>query len=454
MNVSVKNIDDLNAKLTVEVLKDDYDPAVQTELKEIQKKVSMNGFRPGKAPMGIVKKMYGKSVLAEQLNKIAVNNMFEYIKENKLDILGQPLASEDDPQEINEAEDKFEFSFDLGLAPTFDIKVSSKDKLEKFFVEISDKDIEDEVEMIQRNFGELVEADTTEEDDMIYAFATELDDAGAPLEGGIEKKEFSFTIKYIKDSKTKKALTGKKAGDVVKTEVRKLFSDNDTVISSSLGIAKEGVSDLNKNFSIEIKDIKRMNPADLNQELFDKVFGKDNVKSEEELKAKVKESLVGLNDEDAEKMLNTRIMKTMVEKHKLELPDTFLKRWLLKTKEEHYSVENVDEKYEKEKIALKWTLIKEKIMEANEIKVTNPQIEREAELYLIAEYQKMGYGMPSPEMIEEYKPQMLQNENMVRSFHDAVADKMVLEHLKNTFTIKPKEVTKEKFGEKWQEIQF
>jgi trigger factor len=414
----------------------------------------MNGFRPGKTPLGLVKKMYLKSVLADQLNKIAVNKMFEYIKENKIDILGQPLASTDEPEEINEGLDKYEFSFDLGLAPDFKLSVSSKDKLDKFFVEIDPKDVEDEIEMIQRNFGELSEAESTEEDDIIYAYATELNSNGDPLDGGIDKKEFSFSLKYVKDSKTKKAFTDKKVADVVKTDVNKLFSENETVISSSLGIPKEGVSDLNKDFSIEIKEIKRMNPAELNQELFDKVYGKDTVKTAEELKAKVSESLNRMNVDDAEKMLNTRIMFNMVEKHKLALPDGFLKRWLVKAKEEHYTPENVDEKYEKEKIALKWTLIKERVMEEQKIEVTEAQIDREAEIYLIGEYQRMGYGMPSPEMITEYKPQMMQNEGMVRSFHDAVADKMVLEYVKNTVTLKDKKLSKEKFGEKWQELQY
>ena len=454
MSVTLKNIDDLNAQLVVEIVKNDYEPEVNKELKQIQKKVSMNGFRPGKTPMGLVKKMYEKSVLADQLNKIAVNRMLDFIKENKIDILGQPLASTDEPEEINKGLEKFEFSFDLGLAPEFKLSISSKDKIEKFFVEIEEKEIADEIEMIQRNFGELKEADSTLEDDIIYAFATELDGKGKVLDGGIEKKEFSFSLKYVKDSKTKKSFTGVKVGEVIKADVFKLFSDNDTVISSSLGIPKEGIADLNKEFSIEIKEIKRMDPAELNQDLFDKVFGKDTVKSEDELKEKVKESLGRLNVDDAEKMLNTRIMNSMVEKHKLALPDTFLKRWLLKTKSEHYTPETVDERYEKEKVALKWTLIKEKVMEENEIKVTEAQIDREAEIYLIGEYQRMGYGMPSPEMITEYKPQMMQNENMVRSFHDAVADKMVLEHIKNNVTLKEKKISKEKFGEKWQELQY
>lgn len=454
MNVTLKNVDELNAKLTVEVVKDDYEVEVDKELKQIQKKASMNGFRPGKTPLGLVKKMYLKSVLADQLNKIAVNKMFEYIKENKIDILGQPLASTDEPEEINEGLEKYEFSFDLGLAPDFKLSVSSKDKLDKYFVEIDPKDIEDEIEMIQRNFGELSEAESTEEDDIIYAYATELNSNGDPLDGGIDKKEFSFSLKYVKDSKTKKAFTDKKVADVIKTDVNKLFSENETVISSSLGIPKEGVSDLNKDFLIEIKEIKRMNPAELNQDLFDKVYGKDAVKTAEELKAKVSESLNRMNVDDAEKMLNTRIMFNMVEKHKLALPDSFLKRWLVKAKEEHYTPENVDEKYEKEKIALKWTLIKEKVMEEQKIEVTEAQIDREAEIYLIGEYQRMGYGMPSPEMITEYKPQMMQNEGMVRSFHDAVADKMVLEYVKNTVTLKDKKLSKEKFGEKWQELQY
>jgi len=454
MNVTLKNIDDLNAKLTVEVVKEDYETEVNKELKQIQKKVSMNGFRPGKTPMGLVKKMYEKSVLADQLNKIAVNNMLDYIKTNKIDILGQPLASAEEPEEINHGLEKYEFNFDLGLAPDFKLSISAKDKIEKFFVEIDPKDVEDEIEMIQRNFGELTEAKTAEEDDIIYAYATELDSKGAPLNGGIDKKEFSFSLKFVKDAKTKKAFTGKKVAEVIKVDVNKLFSENETVISSSLGIPKEGVADLNKDFSIEVKEIKRMIPAELNQDLYDKTFGKDNVKSEEELKEKVSESLNRMNVDDAEKMLNTRIMNTMVEKHKLALPDTFLKRWLVKAKEEHYNLDNVEEKYEKEKVALKWTLIKERAMEENDIKVSEDQIEREAEIYLIGEYQRMGYGMPSPEMIQEYKPQMMQNENMVRSFHDAVADKMVLEHVKNTITIKDKKLSKEKFGEKWQELQY
>jgi trigger factor len=453
VNVIFENIDELNAKLKVQVQKEDYAEQVDSELKKLQKSVSMKGFRPGKTPIGLVKKLYGKSVLADQLNKIAVDNMVKYIQENKVDVLGQPLAATDSETNID-SEEEFEFSFDVGLAPEFKLSISAKDKVEKFFVEADDKDLQNEIEMIQRNFGQLDIAEKSEEDDIVYAYLTELNEDGTTLEGGIDKKEFSFSPKFIKDDKTKKSVIGLKAEDTINVDVFKLFADNDSVISHSLAIPKEGVSDLNKDFLLEIKEVKRMTPAELNQELFDKVFGKDTVKNEDELKAKITESLVKMHDEDSEKMLNTRIMNTIVDKHKLSLPDGFLKRWLVKTKEDVYTPENVDEKYEKESITLKWTLIKEKVMEEKKLEVDKTMIEREAEFYIINEYQRMGYGMPSPEMIDEYKPKLLQNESMVRNFHDVAADKLVLENIKESITIKDKKLAKDKFQEKWNELQY
>lgn len=453
MNVIFENIDELNAKLKVQVQKEDYAEQVNSELKKLQKSVSMKGFRPGKTPIGMVKKLYGKSVLADQLNKIAVDNMVKYIQENKVDVLGQPIASNDEAQDI-ENDEEFEFSFDVGLAPDFKLSISSKDKVEKYFVEVDDKDLDNEIEMIQRNFGQLDLAEKTEEDDVVYAYLTELEDAGSPLDGGIDKKEFSFTPKFVKDSKTKKSVLGLATGDSVNVDVMKLFAENESVISHSLGIPKEGVSDLNDNFLLEIKEVKRMTPAELNQDLYDKVFGKDTVKTEEELKTKITESLERMHVEDAEKMLNTRIMNSVVEKHKLSLPDEFLKRWLVRTKEDVYTLENVDEKYEKESITLKWTLIKEKVLEESKLEVDKVMIEREAEFYIINEYQRMGYGMPSPEMIDEYKPKLLQNEQMVRNFHDVAADKLVLENIKSNITIKDKKLAKDKFQEKWNELQY
>jgi trigger factor len=349
MELNFNKIDNLNATLVVTLEKADYAPSVEKELKKQQKQAVIKGFRPGSAPMGMIKSMYGKSVLAEEINRLASNGLYDYLKEQNIDIIAQPLPSETLESDIDiEKGETFVFAFDLGLAPIFDFNISNKDSLDKYVITVDESEVDKEIENLGKRYGKLETVEVSEEKDILYATATELNDSNTSFEGGVNDKEISFTADLITDEAVKKQLTGVQAGTVLNLNIYSLFNENHTVIASTLGIAKEAVADLNPTFKISITEVKRQIPAELNQELFDQVMGEGVVTDIDAFRAKIKENLEAYYKNESDQQVEHMISHLLEEKHEVPLPDAFLKRWLLNTKEEQYTVENIDERYENE----------------------------------------------------------------------------------------------------------
>ena len=265
MNITFDKIDDLNATVVINLEKADYSEKVDKELRRIQKNATMKGFRPGKAPLDMVKRLYGKGVIAEEIQQAASDALNQYIQDNKLDILGYPISSENTPSDIDiENKDSFSFAFDLGLAPAFELSFSDKDKLEHFIISVGEKEIDEDIEYARKRYGKLEEVEKAEAEDIIYANLTELNENGEPLDGGIAEKPVSMVASLVEDKKTQKALLDGERGSEMTVNIQKLFNGNEGVISSSLGIAREGVNDLNPDFKLVITDIKRRTVAELN----------------------------------------------------------------------------------------------------------------------------------------------------------------------------------------------
>jgi trigger factor len=447
VNVTLEKQDQVNAMLTVEISPEDYQSGVEEKLRNYRKNAAIPGFRKGKVPMGVVKKMVGKSVFVDEVNRVTSDALYNYLQENKVPVLGQPLNNpEATPEPDFDQYGDFKFVFDLGLSPEFDLKITSKDKVTRYVIEVNDAEVEKEVEQVARRYGSLeVTGEVRDEKDSVKGLLTELDSDGNPLEGGVSEQEATILPEIVKDKKTKKVLMGAKTGDELDVDIFKLFNDNESVISQSTGIAAEGVKDLNNTFKFTITEIKKFIPSEINQELFDKVFGEGAVSNEEEFKAKLKENLEIYYKSEAENHLNHEIDHLISDKHELQLPDEFLKRWLMQTKSDTYNEDNIDEAYDREAKVLRDQLVKDKIMDEQNMEATQEELSQASLAYTTQMLRQYGITNPEMEMVKRMEEQNQQDRNYMQRIHDIVLDGKVKDHLKSVITIKEKKTSVEKF---------
>lgn len=449
MNVTLDKKDDLNAIITIEIKKEDYQDSINNQFKDYRKKARIPGFRPGQVPMGMVKKMIGKSVLYEEVNKLTSEKLYEYLKEHNIDILGQPMSSVEKESELDfDNYGDFTFHFDLGLAPEFTLNFSEKDKLTRYQIELDDSEVETEIKTLRRQNGSLENIDTCEnENDSVVLVLTEGDKKGEHKDGGVFEQEATVLPEVVKSKKVKKQLIGSKVGDELKLDVFDLFNDNEMVISHSLGIEKEAVSDLNKTFVGKVKEIRRVLPAELTQDFFDQVMGKDVVKTEEEFKEKIKENLNSYYASEAEKQLDAEVNQLLADKHQLSLPDEFLKRWLVQTKPDTYNAETIDEKYSEESDILRKQLVREKIAEEEKVEVTEQDVNQTSLAYTSQMLRQYGMSNPDPNLIRSFEARNREDENYLLRIRDVVVEKKVLDKVKEKVSLKDKKVSVDKFYE-------
>jgi trigger factor len=449
VEVAFEKKDALNAVLRISIAKEDYEPRIASELKKAQKKVTMPGFRPGNAPMGMVKKMYAKSILVEEVNKIASDALFGYLRDNDIKFLAQPLMSDSDEQQVDfEQEGDFLFLFDIGLAPEIPFHISAGDKITKYKISVSDADLEKEVENILKRHAKPEDAETSGLDDVLYLKATELDESGSPLEGGIEGKDISTTPALVKDEATRQLLIGIKKDDAFTADIFKLFNDNETVISNSFGIPKEGVKDLNRDFSFTVTEIKRYISAELNQELFDQVFGPGAVKNEDEFRAKLKEDLEAYYAREAEQMFEHSIDHLVGDKHHFELPDAFLKRWLVENSEGGaFTSENIDEKFPSEAAHLRYMLVRNKVLADNNITITEEMTEAMSMAHSFDLIRRYGIPNPSEEMVKKVSENNKKEKGHMSQMADMAGQREFINLLKTIVTPDEKTVGVEEFYE-------
>ena len=296
MNITKTNIDDLNAVIKLQIVQEDYETRVNTVLQDYRKKANINGFRAGKVPMGVIKKMYGTPVLADEINKILSEELMKYIRENDLNIMGEPLPNETEQKEINwEKDTEFEFSFDIALTPEYTLNLSKKDKIDFFKIIVDEKMIQSGVDMHSRRFGSNNAAEVVEEKELLKGNYAQVDADGKLIEEGIVSENVAMSLEYMKDEDAKKQFIGAKKDDVVVFNPAKAF-ENKSDIASMLNISKEEAETLDSDFQFTITEITKFVNAELNQELFDKVFGEGTVSSEEEFKNKIKEDIIWLTE--------------------------------------------------------------------------------------------------------------------------------------------------------------
>jgi len=446
MNITLNNIDPVNAILKMEVVKADYAEEVEKNLRNLRQKASIPGFRVGKVPMSVVQRMYGKSALVEQVNRVVSNNLYDYIRNNNLNILGEPLPNETEQKEVDfDNQEDFEFIFDLGLAPEIKVKLTKKDKLPYYTIKVDDELVDKQLENYKANYGSYAEAKKVEAKDMVKGLFVEMDENGQPKENGINIESAVLMPSYMKDKVEKKKFTGAKLNTVITFNPFKAYEGTEVELSSLMKIKKEEVKDHTGDFTFEIQEITRYKEAELNQELFDKVFEPGTVKTEEEFRQKVRETMAVQYTPDSDYKFLIDARKTLTKKAgKVEFPDAFLKRWLVASNEER-TPESVETDYPKIIEDLGFHLVKESLVKENELKVEEGDLMEYAKKAVIAQFAQ--YGIPSvPEDIQEnYAKDMLKKEEAVRNLIDKIIEDKFTGWLKTSVTLDTKEVTVDEF---------
>jgi trigger factor len=436
----------LEAAVKIRISKEDYAPRVEAEIKKTQKKVNMPGFRPGNAPMGMVKKMYGKGIYVDEVNKIASEALFGYLDENKIEYLAQPMMAENDAVVANfDVEEDFEFVFELGLAPNVQLNLGESDKVTRYKIKVNESEIDKEIESIRRRYAVQEETESADEKDIVYLNASELGEDGKPFEGGLVDKNISTTPDLVKDADLKKQLIGIKVGDQFNGDIFAMFDNNVTVISNVLGIQKEGVADLNKNFSFTVTEIKRMVPAELNQELFDTVFGEGRATDMESFRRLLQEDLEQYYASEAENMFEHNVDHLITDKHEFELPENFLKRWLLENNKEDFSADTIDEKFKTEAKQLRYTLLRNQVISDNDVKITPEEVESMSISYSAQMLRQ--YGMPNADfaLIRQISDNNKKEKGYMNRMTEMVAQRKFMELAKTKVNAIEKEVGVEEF---------
>lgn len=437
MNVVEEKIDDLNAVLRVSITPEDYAEKVNKTLSDYRKQANIPGFRPGKIPLSLIKKKYGKAVLAEELNKVVNQSLNDFITTNQLNVLGNPMPKEDEEVKGDFSNpEEFEFAYEIGMAPDFEVSLSKKNKFEYLKVEISDEMLDKEVENMAKRYGSLVAAEEVGEKDMVIGDFKQVD-------GDIENTS-TISLEFITDEDTKALFIGKKVGDKVTVDPRKVSKD-DNDMASMLAVDQEAIDAITGDFEFTITEIKTMVPAAIDQALFDKLFGEGTVSSEEELREKISSDLERMFANDSDRLFSQKVSDTLIEKTDFELPEDFLKRWIMASNEKEISMEELEADFDNYKKSLKWQLIQNKIIKDNEIKVENEEILDYTKGLLINQFAQ--YGMPAPDdaALEDQAKSVLQNKEEANKIYDNVYGMKMLNFFKNTVKLDEKSMPYDDF---------
>lgn len=445
MNVTHNKIDELNALLTVTIEKEDYQADYEKQLKDYGKKVQMPGFRTGKVPMSLVKKKFGGAVLSEKINAIINEQLNNYITSNDLPVLGNPMPA-DDAEDIADWEnpDQFVFNFQLGLAPEFDYKLTKREKHTYHVIKADDEMVERQIDDLRRRHGKLSEPNESGEKDLLIGDFVELDENGEIKEGGILSSS-NISLEFIENEKAKKPLIGLKPGDRVKVNVNEI-SKGDADKAKMLNIQATELEGVSENFDFIVKEVKRLTPAELNQELFDKLYAEGEVTDEATLRSKVAEEIEKGFSNDSNKLFRQKFIEKTLDKVKIELPDTFLKKWIKQANDKPITEEDLAKDYPQYADNLRWQLIENKIAKDNDIKVESEDIEGAAANMVAMQYAQYGLKV-TPEELKNHVSNFLQNESERNRLIEAVVQDKVMAVVKENVKVEEKEVNYNEFIE-------
>jgi len=449
MNITKTNLEGLNAVLKVQVEKSDYENKVEDALKDYRKKASLHGFRPGKVPAGLIKKMYGKALMADEINKLVNDSLNKYIEDEKLEIIGHPIPSEKEQKEIDfETESEFEFVFEIGLSPEIKLSIDNSIELPYYSIAIDDKMLEEQINWFGRRYGENIDIEISDTKSFITGSLVQTDNAGNIIDGGIAKSDVKISVSVIKNEEIKNKFIGANINQVIDFDIKKAF-ENETEISTMLAIPKEDVENLLPDFQYTIKSISAFKEAEINQDLFDKIYGPEVVTSVDQMKVKIVEDLKKQFAPQSDYKLLLDVQEKFNELTAINLPNDFLKKWLLFTDQENkLTPELIENEYPLFEKDTKWQLIKNFIIKENEIKVTEDDIKDAIRVEITAQLKQYGFPLENlpPDFIDNMVKERLQKQEDVRKAATRNMEDKVLELIKQKIKLNEKEVTMEEFN--------
>ncbi len=434
MNITKENIDVLNAVVKVEISAADYQDKVATILQDYRKKADIPGFRKGQVPMGMIKKQYGKSIMIDEVNKLLQESLNNYLVEEKLDILGNPLPKMQD--DFDWDAENYSFEFELGLAPEFDVKLDAKKKITQYNIVADEELLNKEVANIQKRYGKIVMKDEVEEGVAITGtFVNE--------EKEINKKS-TIELADIKGKTNLKKFIGKKVGDVLELKTKGLFAD-DHKLMGAFGLDHDAIHDLDVNITLTIEEINVTELSEINQELLDKVFGADVVKTEEELRTRIKEDAEKQFQTQADQQLLNAVTEYLVENTKFDLPAEFLKKWMAVAGEKPMTAEEANEEFDKSEKGLRYQLIEGKVLKDNNIKIDFEELKDFAKGFVKAQMAQYGQMNPEEKELDDIVQRVLSNQDEAKRLQEQLVSQKLLTFYKENITFKVKEVNYEEF---------
>ncbi len=445
MNITFESADKVNGLMTITVEENDYKENVEKTLKDYRKKANVPGFRPGMVPMGMIKRMYGNAVKMDVINRVVGQEMYKYVQENKIQMLGEPL-----PHEGNEAVDiekpaPYTFQFDLAVAPEIDVKLSGHDKIDYVTIDVDDKLIDQQVQMYASRGGSYQKAEDYKDNDMLKGDLRELD-----KEDGIVLAEAIVMPTYIKDEDQKKLFEGSRLGDIITFNPRKAYQ-SDAELASFLKVDKADLGFHTGDFTYQITEISRFTPAEVNQELFDQVYGKDAVKDEKEFRERVAAEIQAQLQQNSDwKFLQDLRAHCEKKAGKLTWPDELLKR-IMKQNNQDKGDDYVEKNYEGSIKELMWHLIKEQLVAAHEIKINDDEVKAAAREAARAQFAQYGMSNVPDEYLDNYVQEMLKKEDNVQGFVDRAIDQKLIATMKNVVKLNEKKVSLDEFNKMMSE---
>lgn len=445
MNILKEEVDALNAVLKLKIEKADYEPKVDSALKDYRKKAAIKGFRPGNAPASLINKLYRKPIIVDEVNKLISESLSKYLVEQKLNILGEPIPSEQQKPIDWETQEEFEFAFDLGFVPEFELKLSKKDKVPYYTIKVDDKLREIYSNSYRQRNGSYVPVEVTGEKDLIKATLNELNADESPRDGGVYVENASISIALVADDAEKNKLIGLKAGDVVTIDTVKAFP-NATDKAALLHVTKDKLADVQPLFQATVTETMTFAKAELNQEFFNKAFGEGVVNSEEEFNAKIDEEISKNLVHESNYRLIIDLKEKLIEKFKIELPKEFLVRWLTMINEGKHTREQIESEFPMFEKDLKWQLIRDKVAMENELKVTEEEVHEFAMNFARNQFASYGMMQMPDEYLVSYADSVLKKDGEKRKIQERLLEDKAVAVIREAIKLDEKEVTTDEFN--------
>lgn len=447
MDITLERVDDLNAVLEVKIAADDYSEKVEKSLKEQQKKMNLPGFRPGKIPASVVKKMVGKAVMVDEINKIVVDSMFNYLDQNKIEILGNPLPNYGKTTNMDwDTQTEFSFFYDLGLSPDFEFELSNKLKADYYNIAASEDEIEKYLTDICKRYGKYSSPEVSESEDLLYGEFYELDDNGELKENGV-KHTSSILINTVADKKIQKKFIGVKKDAVIDFELLKAFP-NKHEVHHMINVTEDKLDGLNKNFRFKVLNISRNDLAEINEELFEKVYKDDKITSEAELRDRIRKDAENTYRVEADKKFMSEAVEMLINNTQITLPDEFLKRWLVEANKEKFTKEQVESEYKSYQDSLKWQLIENRIIRSANISVSQDEVKNFIKDYFRKAYPVNTDDIDAEKHLDEIADSYLKKKDNAKNIYDKLYDEKLTDVIKSSITLNMIDISYEEFIKK------